>query len=130
MQEGKRQKQVGKLLSEELSRIFQRLGLNVVQGGMISISAVRMTPDLLEARIYLSLFNIDDPALMLQHIKDRGWEIKKELAARVKNQLRRMPELIFFLDDTLDYVYHMEGIFKKIHDEEGPAPDTEAGGQG
>lgn len=118
MQEGKRQKQVGKLLQQELSDIFLRQGLNMVEGGMISISSVRMTPDLLEARIYLSLFNIKDSAAMLEKIKDRSWELKKELAGRVRNQLRRMPELQFFLDDTLDYVFRMEELFRKIKDEE------------
>ena len=58
MQESKRQKQIGQLLQKELSDIFQRMGFNVLEGGMISISAVRMTPDLLEARVYLSMFQI------------------------------------------------------------------------
>ena len=117
MQEGKRQKQIGGLLHEELSSIFQRLGLNIVDGGMISISSVKITPDLLEARIYLSLFQAKDPKALLKRVEDRSWEIKKELTARVGKQLRRMPELRFFLDDTLDHVFKMEEIFKKIHDE-------------
>lgn len=116
MQEGKRQKQVAELVRRELSDIFQRLGLNMMDGGMISIAAVHMTPDLLEARVYLSLFQIKEPEIMMEKVKERSWEIKKELTARVRSQLRRMPELIFFLDDTLDYVFKMEDIFKKIHD--------------
>lgn len=118
MQEGKRQKQVAELLRRELSDIFQRLGLNVVDGGMVSISNVNVTPDLLDARIYLSLFQIEDPEKMMEKIKERGWEIKKELTSRIRNQLRRMPELTFFRDDTLDHVFKMEDLFKKIHDEE------------
>jgi ribosome-binding factor A len=119
MQEGKRQKQVAELIRRELSDIFQRIGLNVVEGGMISISSVHMTPDLLEARIYLSFFKIAEPEKMLEKIRERSWEIKKELTSRVRSQLRRMPELVFYLDDTLDYVFKMEDLFKKIHDEEG-----------
>lgn len=119
MQEGKRQKQVAELLRRELSDIFQRIGLNIVDGGMISIVAVHVTPDLLEARIYLSLFQIAEPEKMMEKIGERSWEIKKELTARVRNQLRRMPELTFFRDDTLDHVSKMEALFKKIHDEEG-----------
>lgn len=106
------------MLQQELSDIFQRAGLNVTGGGMISISAVRVTPDLLEARVYLSLFNIPDQQAMLQQVKDRSWEIKKELTQRVKNQLRRMPELTFFLDDTLDHVFKMEELFRKIKEDE------------
>lgn len=117
MQQGKRQKQIGGLLQEELSSIFQRLGLNMISGGMVSISSVLITPDLLEARAYLSIFQVD-PKMAMDKIKERNWEIKKELAARVKNQLRRIPELKFFYDDTLDYVFKMENIFKDISKDE------------
>src|SRR3954471_11034595 len=114
MQEGKRQKQVGSLLNEELNLIFQRLGLNMIDGGMISISSVKLTPDLLEARIYLSFFQVGDAGQTMKKIEERAWEIKRELSARVKQQLRRIPELKFFQDDTLDHVFKMEEIFKQI----------------
>lgn len=115
MQEGKRQKQVGSLLNEELNLIFQRLGLAMIDGGMVSITSVKLTPDLLEARIYLSLFQVKDADSTLKKIEERGWEIKRELTARVAKQLRRMPELKFYLDDTLDHVFKMEELFKKIN---------------
>lgn len=118
MQESKRQKQIGQLLQKELSDIFQRMGFNILEGGMISISAVRLTPDLLEARVYLSMFQIQEPAAMIQRIKERMGEIKKELGNRVGKQLRRVPELSFFLDDTLEYVFKMEELFKKIKDDD------------
>lgn len=121
MQESKRQKQVAGLLNEELSGIFQRMGLNIMDGGMVSISKVSITPDLYDARIYLSLFQIEDKEGLLQKIKDRAWEIKKELTSRVRHQLRSMPLLSFYLDDTLDYVFKMEELFKKIHEDESKA---------
>lgn len=117
MQEGKRQKQIAGLLNEELNAIFQRLGLTMINGGMVSIVSVKITPDLLEARIYLSLFQVGDAKAALKKIEERAWEIKKELAARVGKQLRRMPELRFYLDDTLDHVFKMEDVFKKINEE-------------
>jgi ribosome-binding factor A len=117
MQEGKRQKQVAGLLYEEFNEIFQRLGLNMLEGGMVSISSVKVTPDLLEARIYLSFFQVKDPKDSLKKIEDKAWEIKKELTARVKHQLRRIPELKFFIDDTLEHVFKMEELFKKINEE-------------
>ena len=128
MQEGKRQKQVGGLIQEEINGIFQRMGLSFVDGGMVSISSVKITPDLLEARVYLSIFNAPDNKAVLNKIQERAWDVKKELAARVKNQLRRIPELKFFLDDTLDHVFKMEELFNKIKTEEkkdGDQPDTE-----
>lgn len=117
MQEGKRQKQIGGLLHEELSDIFRRMGLHIMDGGMVSISSVKITPDLLEARIYLSLFQVKDAGETMKRISDRAWEIKKELTARVAKQLRRMPELVFFLDDSLDNVFKMEELLRKIRDE-------------
>lgn len=117
MQEGKRQKQVAGLLYEEFNEIFQRLGLTMLEGGMVSISSVKITPDLLEARIYLSFFQLKDPNEGLKKIEEKAWEIKKELTARVKHQLRRIPELKFYIDDTLDHVFKMEELFKKINAE-------------
>ena len=115
MQESKRQKQIAGLLNEELNDIFKRMGLNMIDGGMVSIAAVKITPDLLEARIYLSLFQVKDPKLVLKKFEERSWEIKKELASRVKQQLRRIPELKFFVDDTLEHVFKMEDLFKEIN---------------
>lgn len=117
MQEGKRQKQVAGVIQEEMNQIFQRMGLTMVDGGMVSISNVKITPDLLEARIYLSLFQVKDAVKVIQYFEDRKPEIKRELTARVKHQLRRMPELRFFHDDTLDHVFKIEEIFKKLNDE-------------
>lgn len=114
MEEGKRQKQVAGLIQEEMNSIFQRMGLTMMNGGMVSISAVKVTPDLLEARIYLSLFQVNDRDATMKKIEEKAWELKRELTARVSKQLRRMPELRFFLDDTLDNVFKMEELLKKI----------------
>lgn len=102
---------------EEMADIFRREGYNVKDGGMISISKVMMTPDLLEARIYLSLFQIKDQAALLHEIREKTWDFRRQLGMRLKNQLRRVPELHFFNDDTLDYVFKMEDLFKKINEE-------------
>lgn len=126
MLEGKRQKQVAGLLNKELSDIFQRLGMSMMDGGMVSISSVKITPDLYEARIYLSFFKVADSFDALKKIEERSWEIKKMLTARVRHQLRSMPLLTFYIDDTLDYVDKMEKIFKEIKE----PPLSSEGGQG
>lgn len=118
MQESKRQKQIGKLVLEEMSDIFQREGMSMVDGGMVSISEVSITPDLLEARIYLSLFQVKDPEALMQNIMDRTPEWRNLLGQRVRHQLRRIPELKFFKDDTLDHVFKMEELFKSIKQDE------------
>ena len=117
MEESKRQKQVAGVIQEAINDIFLRMGLNMMDGGMISISNVKITPDLLEARIYLSLFKVNHPDALIKKLEERKGEIKKELGMRVKQQLRRIPELRFFKDDTLDHVFRMEEIFKKINEE-------------
>ncbi len=114
MIEGKRQKQVAAVLEKDLNEIFQRLGLTMLNGGMISISSVKITPDLFDARVYLSFFKVKDPVETLKIIQERSWEIKKELTSRVRHQLRSMPQLTFYIDDTLDYVDKMEQLFKEI----------------
>jgi len=114
MLEGKRQKQVAGLLNKELCDIFQRMGISMIDGGMVSISGVKITPDLYEARVYLSFFKIPDSVATLKKIQERSWEIKKELTTRVRHQLRSMPVLTFYIDDTLDYVEKIEELFKEI----------------
>lgn len=132
MQEGKRQKQVGGLIQEEVNQVFQRMGLTFIDGSMVSVSSVKVTPDLLEARIYLSVFNsanqtTENEKAVVKKVEERQWEIKKELAARVKNQLRRIPELKFFMDDTLDHVFKMEELFKQIKEQDEQPGDKDAG---
>jgi ribosome-binding factor A len=124
MTEGKRQKQVASVIQTEMNDIFTRLGLNMIDGGMISISAVKVTPDLLEARIYLSLFQVENPNLAMKMVKDRAWEVKKLLAEKIKNQVRRIPVMHYFLDDTLDNVFKMEDLFKQIEEEKKNNPNT------
>lgn len=114
MIESKRQKQVAAVLEKELNDIFQKLGLAMLQGGMVSIASVKITPDLYEARIYLSFYKIENTTAALKQVEDRAWEIKKELTARVRHQLRSMPLLHFYVDDTLEYVDKMENLFKEI----------------
>lgn len=108
-----------------MNDIFVRLGLNMIDGGMVSISSTKVTPDLLEARIYLSLFKVADSKATMKKIQAQAWEIKKELSERVKHQLRRIPVLHFYLDDTLDYVFKMEDIFKQINSGENTKTSTE-----
>ena len=125
MQEGKRQKQIAGLLNEEMNTIFQKLGLSMIDGGMVSISSVKVTPDLLEARFYLSFFQVKNVEGALKKIEGRHHEIKKELAAKIRHQLRNIPVLKFYKDDTLDQVFKMEELFKKISEEKPPAPEGE-----
>lgn len=117
MTEGKRQKQVAGVILHDLNDIFLRMGLNMHDGGMVSISSVKITPDLFEARVYLSFFHIKDNDAMLTRIQEKSKEIRKELGNRVRHQLRSIPQITFYIDDTLDYVFRMEELLDKIKKE-------------
>jgi ribosome-binding factor A len=117
MTEGKRQKQVAIEIAKELNEIFLKLGLTMLQGGMISLSSVKITPDLYEARIYLSFFQVKDAAIALEKFKSRSSEIRGELGKRMRHQLRIIPQLSFYLDDTLDYVFKIEKLLDDIKKE-------------
>ena len=118
MLEGKRQKQVASVLNKEMNDIFQRMGLSMIDGGMVSISSVKITPDLFDARIYLSFFQVKDNFAALKKIEEHAPQIKKELTSRVRHQLRSMPQLTFFIDDTLEYADKIEKLFKEIKKED------------
>jgi len=117
MREGKRQKQVASEILKELNDIFLKMGLNMQDGGMVSIASVKVTPDLYEARVYLSLFKVNKPELALEKFKERSSEIRGELGNRMRHQLRSIPQLTFYIDDTLDYVFKIEELLGSIKKE-------------
>ena len=116
--ESKRQKQVAGLINEELNDILRRMGLLMIDGGMVSVASVKITPDLFEARVYLSMFQVKDTQAALHKFEEKNKEIRKELGLRTRHQLRSIPELKFYIDDTLDYVFKMEELFNKIKKED------------
>jgi len=122
MTEGKRQKQVAGVISKELNEIFLRMGFTMIEGGMVSIASVKITPDLFEARIYLSFFQAKDNEAALEKIKERSSEIRGELGKRVRHQLRSIPQLTFYIDDTLDYVFKIEKLLNDIKKDDEKQP--------
>lgn len=123
MTEGKRQKQVAIEIAKELNEIFLKLGITMYEGGMISIASVKVTPDLYEARIYLSFFQVKDTDAALEKFKSLSGEIRGELGKRMRHQLRIIPQLTFYQDDTLDYVFKIEKLLDDI--KKSPLPSEE-----
>lgn len=106
---------VASLIKEELSLIF----LHKVQDkafGIITVTNVKMSPDLRHTKVYLSVYEKDKRDKVLERVNEIKGMIRSELASKV--QMRFVPELHFFIDDTLDYVEKIEGLFKKIHSED------------
>lgn len=122
--ESKRQQKFAGVIQKDLAEIFQREGMNFLPNMMVTITKVRMTPDLAIARIFLSFFNSPDPAVALNTIKAHASEIRYKLGQRIKNQARIIPHLEFFVDDTNEYVERMDELFDKIG-KEPRQPDIE-----
>lgn len=101
------------LVKEEISYILLHK-VKDVDLGFLTVTNVRMSPDLKVASIYLSVFEKEKREIVLERIKDRTGFIRTELAHRIR--IRFVPELRFFIDDTLDYVEKIEGLIKKIHE--------------
>ncbi|MCD8029486.1 MAG: 30S ribosome-binding factor RbfA [Bacteroides sp.] len=106
-----RQNKIARLLQKELSDIFL-LQAKAISGTLVSVSVVRISPDLSIARVYLSIFPPDKSEEMVKNINENTRSIRYELGTRVRHQLRIIPELKFFVDDSLDYLEKIDSLLK------------------
>ena len=120
--ESKRQQKFARLLQKELAEVFQRDVPHLLNGAYISISTVRTSPDLGVVKVYLSLLLAKDAKATMATVRENTKAIRHALAQRIKNQVRVIPELIFFLDDSAEYAAKMDKI---ISDLDIPAPSEE-----
>ncbi len=107
--ESTRQAKISRLIQKELSEIFRRQTAKM-QGVLVSVSAVRVSPDLSIARAYLSVFPSAKAAEVIESVNKSAKTIRYELAQIVRHQLRKTPELTFFLDDSLDYIENIDNL--------------------
>jgi ribosome-binding factor A len=106
-----RQQKISRLIQKELSDIFQKQTRSM-HGVLVSVSAVRISPDLSVCRGYLSIFPSERGQEILDNINRNARELRYELGTRVRHQLRIIPELKFFIDDSLDYIEHIDQLLK------------------
>ena len=107
-----RLEKINRLIQKELSEIF-RLETAKTTGILVSVSHVRTSPDLSVARVHLSIFPSEQAEQIIKNINANTAAIRYDLAARVRHQLRRTPELTFYIDDSLDYIEHIDELLKK-----------------
>ena len=111
--ESQRQKKIASVLQRDLVEVLQGAATHgVMKGILISVTKVNVTVDLSIAKVYLSIFPIDKGAELLDGIKSNAPLIKHELSQRTKHQLRRMPQLIFYIDDSLEYIDQIDKSLK------------------
>lgn len=123
MEETNRQRKIAGVLQKDLVDVLQKAAQDGMQGVIISVSKVSVTSDLGVAKVYLSVFPSEKRATIVEGVQSNTPLIRHEMAKRTRNQLRRMPELLFFGDDSLDYI---ENIDKSLRGEdENPIANPE-----
>jgi ribosome-binding factor A len=123
MEETNRQRKIAALLQKDLVDVLQRAAQNGMKGVIISVSKVSVTADLGVAKVYLSVFPSDKRDEIVEGVKSNTPLIRHEMAQRTRNQLRRMPELLFFGDDSLDYIEEIDKSLKGEDDDPIKNPD-------
>jgi ribosome-binding factor A len=110
-----KQAKFSRLIQRELGQVFLTDGKRLLNDSFISVTKVVASADLVYVKVYLSFLNEDDPENLIKEIKAHSNEIKRLLVNRIRNKVRRIPELNFFYDDTMDYVEKMDAIFKELN---------------
>jgi len=111
--EGTRLNKVARQIQKDLGEILQRNSASLFRGKMITVTAVRVSPDLALAKVYISIFPTDKKEDTLLTVKEHTRSLRHELAQRVRHQLRVVPELAFFLDDSLDYIENIDKLLNQ-----------------
>lgn len=115
-----RQEKFGKVIQKELADVFQANRSEMFHNAFITISKVEVSPDLGYAKVFVSMLNSKSNAAIMQLLDTHKKAIRHELALKIRKQVRVIPELNFILDDSLDYVFHMEKVFKEIKEKDKP----------
>jgi ribosome-binding factor A len=114
-----RQKQVGELLRRYFSMILTEEGSLIYgRGKLVTVTGVKMTPDLLIAKVYISVYGTENKQEVILELEENNAHLRQALLAKIGRQMRRMPQLEFFLDDTIDEMYRVEALLKRVNDED------------
>ena len=124
--ESKRQRQVAELVKRNFSEVLREQGYYLYGSKpLVTVTEVHVTPDLLLARIYLSIFNADDKQAVLDVLERNNGKLRRALATRIRRHVRRIPEIEFFEDTTLDEMWHLNEVFDKLRAEGQMGRDEE-----
>lgn len=111
--ESTRQQKVARQIQKDLAEIIRARGMAAYDGAMLTVSGVKITPDLALAKVYVSVFPSAKAGPAMHKLEEENSRLRGELGRRVAKQLRVVPELAFYLDDSLDYVEHIDELLKK-----------------
>ena len=108
-----RQQKIAKQIQKDVAEIFQKEGAALVRGVLVTVTAVRVSPDFGYAKIYVSVFPFERSGELMQTLEQNDWFIRRALGQRIRNQLKNVPEIQFFLDESLEYIDHIDQALKK-----------------
>ena len=108
-----RQQKISRQIQRDIAEIFQKELSDVLRGTLVTVTTVRVSPDLAYAKIYISIFPFEHSTATLEKIKEQGWLVRQLLGARIRNQLKVVPELEFFIDDSLEYIENIDNLLAK-----------------
>lgn len=111
--ESTRQLKVAKEIQKEMAEIIRSKGMAAFSGALVSVSGVKISPDLSVAKIYVSVFPSEKAEVVMESLQENNRALRGELGNKVGKQLRIVPEIIFYIDSSLDYVEHIEELLKK-----------------
>lgn len=107
-----RQQKIAKQIQKDMADIFQKEGAAIVRGSLVTVMSVRVSPDFGYAKIYLSVFPFENSVSTMKNIEHNNWFLRRALGQRIRNQIKGIPELQFFLDDSLEYIENIEQALK------------------
>ena len=108
-----RQQKIAKQIQKDAADIFQKEGARVVRGALVTVTAVRVSPEFSYAEIYVSIFPFEQSDEVMQRLEHQNWFIRRALGQRLRNQLKNVPEIQFFLDDSLEYIENIDRALKE-----------------
>ena len=107
-----RQQKIAKQIQKDAADIFQKEGAQIVRGALVTVTAVRVSPDFSYAKIYVSIFPFEQSGEVMQRLEHQNWFIRRALGQRLRNQ-KNVPEIQFFLDDSLEYIENIDRALKE-----------------
>ena len=113
--ESKRQMQTAEVIKRHFGVVLQKEGSYIYGNAFVTVTQVKVTPDISEAKIYLSVYNVNDKEAVIARIRQSTSLLKRNLVQRIRKHIRRIPNLSFYNDDTLDEMYHLNRVFDGIN---------------
>lgn len=108
-----RQQKIARQIQKDVAEIFQKEGAPIVRGSLVTVTAVRVSPDFSYAKIYVSIFPFERSEEVMQALEHNIRLVRGALGQRIRNQLKNVPEIQFFLDDSLEYIEHIDEALKR-----------------